>query len=115
MYELKKVIIACVISLVLGAVGASAVYIAIGNSDNRRLDTELRASRADYQSLELEYRTIEQSNIVLGERLQRLSIGVTEAKRLAGQLSVQGEAASTTIRRVIENLRKIKEILAATD
>jgi len=76
-----------------------------------QLNQELGRSKSDYQQLELEYRAIEQSNSVLGKRLDSIQRGVGEAKDLTNAISGQGKTASEQIRGVIENLKKIRTIL----
>ena len=111
MYDLKTFIIACVVCLAVGAIGTSAGFIIVGNADNRRLDSDLRASRADFAALSEQYSAITKSNSDLAIRLEYVHSGIEEAAGLTGQLYVTGESLTGQIRRVIENLRKIKIIL----
>jgi len=107
----KTIVILCSICFIVGAGISAGVAYSIANGYNRQLDNDLRTSRADFDDLSSQYRAIEQSNIELGKRLDSVASGIAEAKRLAGQLSIEGESVVGQIRRVIENLRKIKGIL----
>lgn len=104
---LKYVFILCAMAFILGAGGACAI---IGGT-NRQLDTELRDSRNRIIELDQQYREIESHYQELGARLNRVVVGVREAKSLVDSISGSGFTAIETVRTVIGNLQKLKRIL----
>jgi hypothetical protein len=96
------------------AICSGCIYITTQYYDNRigQLNIELGRSRENYRQLELEYRAIEQSNRIIGERLNSIQRGITEAKDITESISGKGKTATEQVRIIIENLKKIRKILA---
>lgn len=94
---------------------ASGVFVCSISGDFGRLDQELRAGRDRIAELERQYSDIEKANIAIGTELKRISDRVREAKGIIETISGQGATALEQVRRTLENLKKLKDIIGSID
>jgi gas vesicle protein len=105
----KGIIIATIIGLIIGFVGAAIFY----NGRLGQLDSDLRASQRDYQLATEQYNALKRSNSELGNRLDSIQAGVGKAKDIIGQISINADDIQKSLRKVIDDLKRLKVILAS--
>ncbi len=107
----KKNVVRVIVSLLVGGIIATTINIVYWVGIVGGLNTELATSRDRAIQLERNYSELKQSNLELGKRLDSIQARITEAKGLVSDLSRTGASALETVRRVIENLTRLKGIL----
>lgn len=108
----SHLVISLLFAFAAGAYGTGTAYNLIVRSDVGRLDQQLADSEQRTRELTDKYNELTKSNNELGKRYDSIQGGIAEAKGIVESISGSSATAIETVRRVIENLQRLKIILA---